>query len=287
MKVWLSPEILDWDRNPGGYFFSYEKDTKPYSILKQARKRLGEVEGSGNDGRFALGDAYKNLKEATEYREKQIRKRYSFNELPFGKIKRTDRQLLRLGIIQPVLLKKLTDIRNEVTHEQNYPQNNQKEIEKALELWEFVWYFIRATDVFLSRFTTGIIFYPQEIECFHDPGYSSDQPGCLYVGMFDEDDDPWDIGSEDDDSRNIIGGFGIRGHGLSKNLFSFEKKEGWIEIKDIEEINGFEYPEIEDKQTVITSSNSKELFSIDGSIDLKDSNILDIYKRYFELFLFH
>lgn len=219
MKIWLSPEILNWGitilRNStdwGG------DNVKPYDFLEYTKKRFEEVHmyGTVDEENFVLNDIVINLKQAIEHREKRLHKKFKFSQLSCAKHKRYE-QREQFHIVQPIFANKLRELRNEVIHKQTAPLGKEKkDIE---ELWEFVWYFLRATDVFLARYIEGTLYFPPETETIPVPIYSDStgldiEKGFLYVEGFEPE---WDIR--------------IRGEGLPAKLFSVDEKEGWIELK--------------------------------------------------------
>jgi len=231
MKLWLSPEFFDWNKDPLNPKISQDSDfLKPYALLKHAKKRLDEVDDKENPDweNLTLGDCVSNLRGAIEHREKQLKDKFSLAELFIweaskGKNIPVYEKLQRLGITQPILQKKLIDLRNFVTHQQKYPFNKEKST--IIELYEFAWYFIRSTDSFLTREISGTIFYPPDFLeddiagssfDFDTFSYTDHFPynGCFFISAFPKRE--WQVE--------------IRGYGLPINLFSKEEKKDWLEL---------------------------------------------------------
>jgi hypothetical protein len=227
----VSSEFFDWNRDPLNPKTSQAGDfLKPYDLLRHAKKRLDEVDDKENPvlENLTLGDCVSNLRGAIEHREKQLKDKFSLAELFIweaskGKNIPVYEKLLRLGITQPILQKKLIDLRNFVIHQQKYPFNKEKSI--IIELHEFAWYFIRSTDSFLARDISGTIFYPPNFSedaivgsgfDFDDFSYTDHFPydGCFFISVFPKHE--WQIE--------------IRGYGLPINLFSKEEKKDWLEL---------------------------------------------------------
>ena len=151
MNLWLSPEILSWniellrpESSSSGDFL------KPYELIKHAKKRIDEAESTDSKS-LALGEAVIHLRAAIENREKQLIKSFNLKELYSWETSKSEKvpvheKLRRLGIVQPILLKKLIDIRNIIIHEQKYPSNADKS--KIEEYYEVAWYFLRSTEFF-------------------------------------------------------------------------------------------------------------------------------------------
>jgi len=236
MKLWLSPEFLDWNRNLLNPKISKDWDfLKPYELLKHANKKLDEVDDKENpdEENPALGEVVYQLRRAVEHREKQLAEKFNLSELPFEvlsnkKKPRTEERLYELDVIKPILRSKLNRLRNIITHEQKDPYSKDKS--EIIELSEFTWYFIRSTDAFLAREISGTIFYPPD---FSEPepdslidewAYSErhQYPGCFLVRISPK--HKWEVN--------------IQGYGVPINLFSKSKKDGWLELA-VNEIDAF------------------------------------------------
>lgn len=220
MNLWLSPVILNWNRDPLYPKTSSDEDLfKPYKLLQQAKKRIDEVDDKdgANEETFALGEAVSHLRGAIEHRQKQIIEKFNLQKLSiegWPKGKDYDK-LSELGIMRPALVKKLIDLRNSVIHEQKFPRNSDKH--SIDELFEFTWYFMRSSDSFLGRVISGMVLYPPD---FSDAAFDEDDfeyvkyDGCFFVEISPK--HKW---------RVDIGGYGI-----PINLFSKTENKDWLEL---------------------------------------------------------
>ena len=219
MKIWLSPEILDWD--VGKLYNAPDRLydlMKPYKILEYTKKRFNEVDkyGEENEENLVLNDIVIDLKQAIEHREKELHKKFKFSQLSFAKPKKYE-ILEQFHIVQPFFANNLRLLRNEVIHEQRAPLGEEKrDIE---ELWEFVWYFLRSTDAFLARYIYGMFLYPfgmEGVELFHDD-WAQPDGSIMFENLLGQDGIPQTLN--------------MQGEKLPPNLFSVDEKEGWIELK--------------------------------------------------------
>jgi len=219
MKLWLSPEVLSWNRDVLDPRTSQGSDfQKPYELLKQAKRRLGEADDGENPDQEnpALGEVVYHLRRAIEHREKQLAEKFNLSGLPFEvpskKNPRIDERLYQLRIIQPVLRRKLNDLRNFITHEQKDPYGKDKSV--INELYEFAWYFIRSTDSFLGRYISGIVLYPPDSSDVRHVDNDSEFDGCFLVRFSPK--HKWEVD--------------IEGYRVPINLFSKNEKEHWFQL---------------------------------------------------------
>lgn len=137
--MWVSPEILNWfSRNAGSYYNTEDECRKAYEIWKHAENIL-----LNQNNKLHLIDAVCALKRAMSHRLGILNNLYHFNNIPLPqKPKRIIEQLAFLGIIRPLMLKKLIDIRNLVEHANADPPD----IDTCFEFLDIIWYFLRTTD---------------------------------------------------------------------------------------------------------------------------------------------
>ena len=218
MKIWLSPEILNWKK---GKLYSSPDWTydisKPYHILDHTKKRFSEVNKKSDKENLVLGEIMYQLRKVVEHREKQMEMKFKFSQMPFLNSKHTYKQLKQIGITQPIFLEKLTTLRNRDTHQQRSPLGTEKK--KIEELWEFAWYFLRTTDMFLKRYIHGMFLYSRDTEGI--PVYNDDwlEFGPDEVILLN------DI-LPDDVGVNIK----IKGKKIPANLFSVDEKDDWMKL---------------------------------------------------------
>jgi len=218
MKVWLSPEVLEWrvdklyDEINDDYTF-----LKPYGFLRYAKKRFSEVDehGTGDKENLVLNDIVVNLKQALEHRENALHEKFAFSQLPYAKKKY--KQLTQFRLVQPIFANKLRILRNIVIHEQKAPLGKDKE--RIEELWEFAWYYLRSTDSFLTRYIEGMFFYSPELDetPFYDMEYYglSSEENCIEIKKI--------LFSKDERIQ-------LSGKQLPSSLFSLDEKENWLEM---------------------------------------------------------
>lgn len=138
--MFLSPEIYQWP-------FDYDErssgpDTsflfRGHEIWRHAALHL---EGSPTD--LHRVDCISALRRAINHRLKSLSGVYNFDFLPTSHAKR---QLLErmqeLGLVRPVMLKELLEVRNLIEHQDADPP----ELEACHRFVDIVWYFLKSTD---------------------------------------------------------------------------------------------------------------------------------------------
>lgn len=194
-SVWISPSVLSFEVDGSGSSSDLEHWDLPYVDVNHAFAILEQHKSTG-----FLKDAIINLERAIKFRLKMLNDIYRFKNMPATAGKDQLKSMLDLGLIKPLMLEKITKIRNGVQHNlhASIPQHNE-----CLELAEFAWYFLRSTDGIARSKTSDISLYYPENE------YHADQSFDFYP------EHKWLITSS---SR------------LPKQLVSRKKNEGWIEI---------------------------------------------------------
>ncbi|MET3505698.1 hypothetical protein [Halalkalibacter oceani] len=140
-QIWLSKEILEWNIDGGESFsVSLEEWKRPYEIWEFSRKLIDE-----NNDRDNLSEGIISLKRSYEKRQKSIIANYPLGNINFN-YKVPPKKRLELmeqyGLIRPLLIKKLLDIRNSIEHTDKSPPNKSE----CLELLDYVWFFLKSTD---------------------------------------------------------------------------------------------------------------------------------------------
>lgn len=146
-----NPIVIEKSSYPHGTtILSGDEWKRPYQILEHSENILLK-----ETSEFERADVITNLRKAIDQRIRLIDKRYSLRSIPI-KSKPSDYvELLEfLGIVRPKMLRKLIEIRNVVEHEDVAPPN-QEECEVLLE---FIWYFLRSTDLLTQRIVDTILF---------------------------------------------------------------------------------------------------------------------------------
>jgi hypothetical protein len=154
--IWISATVLDWE-------FSVLSDRicsdgewkKAYSDWSHAERTLSTASTE-----FHLIDVVTSLNRALTHRVKTLADLYSFKRIPIReKPDKVLDQLEYFGIIRPLMLNRLIGVRNTVEHEYVSPPQS----DKCGEFVEFIWYFLRSTDVLANRIVDSLqIKFPGE-----------------------------------------------------------------------------------------------------------------------------
>jgi len=137
--MYLTSEILDWGGDSQSYSGNDEQLWKrAYEIWSHAEHVL-----SNPTSDFLRVDAITTLKRSIDHRVRALNNLYSFRSIP---IKNKPSEILNLlefaGIVRPLMLQRLLDIRNAVEHEDMSPPDT----EACQMFLEFTWYFLKSTD---------------------------------------------------------------------------------------------------------------------------------------------
>lgn len=143
-RLWLSSEILEWVAiSDSADYLSDHNWRRAYQIWTHAEQTL-----QNHDDEFHRVDAVSSLKRSMSHRVQLLKSIYQFDKIPIGESpRRTIEQLAFWGIVRPTMLVKLIDIRNAVEHEDAAPPEG----DRCRELLDFVWYFLRSTDVMVAK----------------------------------------------------------------------------------------------------------------------------------------
>jgi hypothetical protein len=143
MSIWLSSEILTWRKTYDlSLTFVDPKLLDAYNYLMHVEKIIG----SGNT-EYDRNDILSNLKKSIFFRIEQLKTIYNLRGFPLkDKSSKEFDILCSLNIIKPIMLKKIIDIRNAIEHKYNEPPS----FDYCKELSEFVWYFLKATDILIE-----------------------------------------------------------------------------------------------------------------------------------------
>ena len=150
-SYYLSAEVLNW------YMFVESSGEANSQDCKRAYVIWSHAENLLNRSVGALDrvDVVTTLKRAMDQRLKLLTKEYMFSNIRLKtKSNKTLELFQYLGIIRPLMLRKLLDIRNKVEHQDVAPPS--KDIcENFLDL---VWYFLKSTDSLLKRIPNDFLF---------------------------------------------------------------------------------------------------------------------------------
>lgn len=136
--IYLNKNFLNWDfREQGGSLIDREIRYRAEVLLERAESHLGT-----NKSKDARADCLLTLKRALNQRLNVIENIYEFKKLDILDKRKGYFELLeKIGIVRPLLLKKLLKIRNNIEHEDvDPPSYNQ-----CKEYVDVVWYFIKST----------------------------------------------------------------------------------------------------------------------------------------------
>jgi hypothetical protein len=134
----LNPTILTWNANVLCSASGQNLWRRPYEIWSHAQSLF-----EGDPSEFQRTDALTALKRAIDLRRRQLITFHNSKGIPIdGKPKESLKLLEYLGLIRPLMLQRLIDIRDAVEHEDTPPPTLQ-ELRVFLDI---VWYFLRSTD---------------------------------------------------------------------------------------------------------------------------------------------
>ena len=147
--IWLSSEVLRWTTYRGqSNLDDTDQWQRPYKMWNHAEELLSK---SSSD--FTRTDAITTLRRAVDRRIKHLATIYDFKRLPIpGKPQDILGILGFIGLVRPLMLGKLIEIRNLVEHEDASPPD----YDEAIVFLEFVWYFLRSTDMLVREMPESI-----------------------------------------------------------------------------------------------------------------------------------
>jgi hypothetical protein len=159
-NLWLTPEILEWRVEAQGFSFADKHGWKrPYDIWAHAEQVLNHPTTE-----FLRVDAITTMKRAIDHRVRMLNNRYSLRTIP---IKDKPSEILNLlefaGIVRPLMLQKLLDIRNAVEHEDASPPDHHS----CQIFLEFTWYFLRSTDRIAQQILDDFRLSPSDDEDYY------------------------------------------------------------------------------------------------------------------------
>lgn len=137
--TYLSHEVLNWHPEAQGSSVEDEHQWKrPYEIWSHAEAVLANATTE-----FLRVDVITTLKRAIDHRVRLLNDLYSFKSIPIREKPTETLNLLEfLGIVRPLMLRRLLDIRNAVEHEDASPPSH----DDCSTFLEFTWYFLKSTD---------------------------------------------------------------------------------------------------------------------------------------------
>jgi hypothetical protein len=143
IEGWINPLIFTgaFERNIESLGYRSLDDDKllrPYEMVQHADSLL-----QSGCSEAQRADAVAALRRAVGHRVKMFSEVYELDTMPLeNKPKKVMEILERVGIIRPVMLRTLIDIRNAYEHEDISPPD----LLRCQEMSELVWYFLRSTE---------------------------------------------------------------------------------------------------------------------------------------------
>lgn len=138
---WMSLDILSWETFPECGAICEDMNSllgHPYNLLRHAEDKLRSTPSE-----LDLVDVITTLKRAAFHRKSAIDKHYALKHIPISGLPKDPLERLAFfGIVRPIALRTLVDIRNSIEHSDGYPPG----LERCKEMVEYVWYFLRSTD---------------------------------------------------------------------------------------------------------------------------------------------
>lgn len=138
---WISLDILSWDVFPEGGSRCGETDSlvdRPYHLLRHAEDKI-----TATSSELDLIDAITTLKRAAFHRKAALERIYELRQIPLSDSPKDPLERLAFfGLIRPMVLRTLIDIRNNIEHSDGHPP----EVDRCKEMAEYIWYFLRSTD---------------------------------------------------------------------------------------------------------------------------------------------
>jgi hypothetical protein len=149
--MYISNVVLSWTPAlAGGFSEECHSWDLPYTYVQHAEEMLCAAPDKLN----YLLDVISNLKRAVDHRIKHISNIHKIKKTSsFATHKNIWDTLEEIGLIRPVMLGKLLEIRNSIEHQFSNPPS----AIRCTELSEFVWYFLKSTDQIAKRRSDGPI----------------------------------------------------------------------------------------------------------------------------------
>jgi hypothetical protein len=159
--MWLMPQILEWEPTVESWtLYEDESWRRAYTHWSHAEHLLEKSNSS-----LDLIDVITTLKRAVDHRLRLIDETYDIRSIPIKDKPSVHLELLSFfGIVRPVMVQKLLDIRNAVEHQDAEPPAK----DTCETFLEFSWYFLRSTDMLVRRVALDLVFEPIDIELAED-----------------------------------------------------------------------------------------------------------------------
>lgn len=132
---------------------------RPHALWAHAERLIAH-----RSSELALSDAVLALNRSVRLRLESLERTYSFASGPGVRAgARALERLAHFGVIRPLILRRLINIRNNIEHADVPPLA----IEELESLLDTVWYFLRSTDNLACYRTTALAFYPEDHEGYY------------------------------------------------------------------------------------------------------------------------
>ncbi len=152
-NFWISLDVLSWEVFPEGGEHCGDRANlidRPYQLLRHAEHKL-----KSSPGELDLVDVITTLKRAAFHRKAALEKIYDFKHIPVSDLQKgTLQRLAFLGIIKPMILGALIDIRDSIEHADGQPPK----LDRCNEMVEYIWYFLRSTDPLVKEIVHSYAF---------------------------------------------------------------------------------------------------------------------------------
>lgn len=151
-RIWLPSDIFNGEsQREGSRYVNDDEWRMHYEILDHANYLL-DIEKSDHDRACAVFQ----LNRAVELRDKFLGRIYHFRRIKSFRGLGQSEIMEQLDMIKPMLKGKLDSIRNRVMHKAN---ESAPPIQVCHELSEFVWYFLRVTDIYARNIVEDFTIY--------------------------------------------------------------------------------------------------------------------------------
>lgn len=148
-RIYIASDFLNWDcSSEGSQLLRVDEWRRAYDIWEHVEKKLHR-----DATEMDRGDAIIALKRCLNQRLKEIERAYRLKDY-FGVSKKYLQLLERCGLVRPLILQNLMEIRNSIEHEDRKPPK----LERCLVLLDVTWYFLRATDS-ITRLRIDSLFF--------------------------------------------------------------------------------------------------------------------------------
>jgi hypothetical protein len=154
----ISGEVLDWkfyNENSSGLTDEDEERIvwRAHDIWQHAASLIAP-----DCSEFLRADVITGLKRAINHRLKALSHNYCFSDLPFSHKNKTLEKFQFYGIIRPILLKELFEVRNSIEHGDVSPPT----VDQCSRYVDLVWYFLKSTDSLLKMKLEDAVFWSDD-----------------------------------------------------------------------------------------------------------------------------